>query len=154
METTTHFPIFILSMVICSSIMAQNKIPRKYLHSVIAVGNRNDAESIQKTSKPMRRTATGFLYAYPRSGPPGGQDNGLQLWLITAKHVIEKARPWKEIMVRFNKLQDRGATDVQDIATSRRETHVVPTPESRRCSYTNFVERPGRERGAVGNLCG
>ena len=82
-------------------------LPPKYLQSVVALGRDADLKTLLETGEPMRKAATGFLYAYPASE---NQDTGFRLWLVTCKHVVQPGEesPLTEVMVRMNKSGDQG----------------------------------------------
>ena len=56
----------------------------------------------------MSQIATGFLYAYPRSGLPNDSSDSFKLWLITCKHVIQAGVESNEIFARLNKSEHSG----------------------------------------------
>ena len=80
-------------------------LPHKYLNAVVAIGVQSTSKEMAVTGQPMRKIATGFLYAYPKSGTMGETNTDFRLWLVTCKHVIEGVREENigEIMVRLNK---------------------------------------------------
>ena len=80
-------------------------LPRKYLNAVVTIGIQSTPKQMKSTGQPMRKIATGFLYAYPKLGTTGKANAEFRLWLVTCKHVIEdvKKANKSEIMVRLNK---------------------------------------------------
>ena len=85
-------------------------LPKEYLQSVVAIGQKVNLKEFQKSGEPMRKNATGFLYGYPNSGRRKDEKSGFGLWLVTCKHVITEAVDEKglnELLVRMNK-SDQG----------------------------------------------
>lgn len=46
-------------------------LPPKYLNTVVTIGVQSAQKEIETTGQPMRKIATGFLYAYPKLGTMG-----------------------------------------------------------------------------------
>ncbi len=84
-------------------------IPPKYLQSVVAMGLMASPERLIAPHQSMSQIATGFLYAYPRSGLSNDSRDSFKLWLITCKHVIQQADvKSNEIFARLNKSEHSG----------------------------------------------
>ena len=110
-------------------------IPPEYLKSVVALGVQNNLQRIIPTEQLMSMRATGFLYAYPKSGEIGNTDGGFLLWLVTCKHVVEGVlkENKSELIARLNKLNSQGMhpfrVDLSQSGQARYGYFVHPTAD-------------------------
>ena len=100
-------------------------ISPQHLQSVVTLGLFDPQENV-KTGEPMRKVATGFLYAYPSLGKQEEGESGLRLWLVTCKHVIQGVYESGSngIMIRMNRSGDH-----------RMQTFAIPPQEKTRWSF-------------------
>ena len=78
-------------------------IPPSFLNTVVALGGPSQDGDI-------RYTATGFLYGFPTEEIDGDGANRYRIFLITNRHVVEKAVKRKSgIQARFNRPMGAGA---------------------------------------------
>lgn len=98
-----------------------------YLQCVVALGQFTDAVEIETTGRLMREAASGFFYAFPRSGKRDNDADGFWPWLVTCKHVIRDIgggyRP-DQMILRMNKAKHQ---DTQMFAIPLQETEDDPS---------------------------
>ena len=79
--------------------------PPNHLQCVVALARFIPENDEEWTKEIIRKTGTGFLYAFPHSGKLEGYTEDYNLWLVTCKHIIEGIRSGDgpdEIIVRMN----------------------------------------------------
>ncbi len=74
----------------------------------------------------MRKAASGFFYAFPRSGKRGNESDGFWPWLVTCKHVVQDIgrdyRPDRMIL----RINQKNSLDTHMFALPIRETEDLP----------------------------
>lgn len=99
----------------------------EHLQCVVALGRFTEEDEIVTTGRLMREAASGFMYAFPRSGKRNNESDGFWPWLVTCKHVVREIgggfRP-EQMILRMNMENHHGT---QMFAIPLRETTDDPS---------------------------